>query len=298
MKDNLAILGKSALVGGLFGVLGAALAVLFAFTPMYANGSFTVILVLITMAIIGVVLWLTGIQQKLEDWAGMGAMLTFGALASVISQMTYATGKAKRSAAKGAVTPLNVLYLKVILPALAIAIIIALITNFTGIFDTAPLPGSKVLAPYPPGGVEVINQGMPYGVPGPFLPQGEPVGVDPLVFLWAFLICGVISALSQLIVMLTSMGMPTFFLISIITGAILTPFGVMRAIVTVAGGGFQVMVFDAGEAMMSTFYQLLHAGDPLPFVSVLVMLILLALFGMAGGWIKLAREKKSSKLKD
>ncbi|MCL1846938.1 MAG: hypothetical protein FWF91_03115 [Coriobacteriia bacterium] len=291
MKDNLAALGKAALVGGLFGVVGAALAIAFAFTPIYAQGG-SVVFVLAAMGLIGVVLFLTGIQPKLEAWAGMGAMLNFGALAAIIAQMTYVTGKTKKSAIKGVVTPLKEIYLKVILIALAVGMAIGALAHFTELFYTGHL------APYNPGGVLVDKLGPPNGPllpPEGGSPQGTPIGINYLVFLWSFVVTALISAAAQLVVMLSGVRMPTFFLWSIILGAALTPFGIMKALVQIAGGGFQILIFDAGEAMVGTFYNILFRGDPLPFVMVMVTLIFLGLIGMIGGWIKLSMDKGKDK---
>jgi len=116
-----------------------------------------------------------------------------------------------------------------------------------------------------------------------------------MVFVWTFLIVGAISAVAQLVVELTGVSMPTFFLISIMIGAILTPLGVMRMLVTTAGGGFQHLIFDAGEAMMSTFFRLAHGGDPGPWLSVIGVITFLAVLGIGCGWLKAAMEKGKDK---
>jgi hypothetical protein len=121
-------------------------------------------------------------------------------------------------------------------------------------------------------------------------------GIDYIVFLWAFVLGAVISGLSQFIVMLTAIKLPNFFLISIILGSICVPLGVTKLLVQLMGGGFQILIFDAGEAMTSTFYAFLATtGLPapwMPITSVVCMLIVLGLVGMTSGWIKLALTKK------
>ena len=117
-----------------------------------------------------------------------------------------------------------------------------------------------------------------------------------MVFLWAFLLGAVISGLSQFVLMLTAVKLPTFFLISICLGAFCVPLGVTKLLVKLMGGGFQILIFDAGEAMMSTTYAFLAgSGGPepwMPITSVICMLLLLGVVGMSAAWIKLAQEKK------
>ena len=326
--ENLLTVIKAAIVGGIICAVGAFFAVIYSFTPLYAEGSYPVLLVLISFALIGAVLWLTGLQQKLEAFAGMGAMLHFGALVAVIAQMTYATGKVKKSALKGAATPLKQIYLKVIVIAFAFAAIVAVAVwavNFYPSFNSStpgtlwrdinyewfgikyPYNGGGIVfgavncAPYAPGGI-IVQAGslappnaVPPAQPGT-LPQGIVEGVDYMVFVWAFLLGALISGLSQAIVMITAIKLPTFFLISICLGAICVPLGVTKLLVQKMGGGFQVLIFDAGEAMMSTTYAFLAGtGGPVPWMpitSVICMLVLLGIIGMGSGWLKLAMEKK------
>ena len=326
--ENLMSILKAAVVGGIICMVGAFFAIIYSFTPLYAAGSYPVLLVLLSFALIGAVLWFTGLQQKLEEFAGMGAMLHFGALVAVIAQMTYATGKAKKSPIKGAATPLKEIYLKVIVIAFAFAAIVAVAVwavNFYPSFNKStpgtlwrdinyewfgkkyPYNGGGIVfgavncAPYPPGGV-LIQPGslappnaVPPAQPGT-LPQGIVAGVDYMVFLWAFGLGALISAVSQAIVMITAIKLPTFFLISICLGALGIPLGVTKLLVQKMGGGFQILIFDAGEAMTSTTYAFLAGtGGPepwMPITSVVCMLILLGVIGIGAGWTKLAMEKK------
>ena len=122
--ENLISILKAAVVGGIICMVGAFFAIIYSFTPLYEAGSYPVLLVLITFALIGAVLWYSGLQEKLEEFAGMGAMLHFGALVAVIAQMTFISGKAKKNSLRGAGTPLKVIYLKVILIAFIFAAIV------------------------------------------------------------------------------------------------------------------------------------------------------------------------------
>jgi hypothetical protein len=272
-----AILG-ALIVGGILGVLGEALVVAWSFTPLYGMG-FSTVAVLASIGVIGVILFDLGLWDKIEKIGGMGSVLPFCGLAAALAGTTFGTAMATGSKAKGAAKTFVEMIVKIVLFGTAINIVIAVIVFLTGF-------GAANYAPYAPGGVMVENVGPPNGTAaGP--PMGVPVAVDPMAFVWAFVFAGVISAVLQLILMLTKIPMPAYLVTLFSLGGVLAPFGVMKAAVATSGGGFQVQVFDAGEAIVSTFSAFL-SGNFTPFISVLCLFAFLYAVGVLGGFIRLA----------
>jgi hypothetical protein len=274
-------IGGAFIVGAVLVTIGQAFMVLLSHTPLYAAG-FSTIVLLVCMGLLGSVLFLADIYPKLESFGGMGAVLPFSGLASAVAGMTFGIGKEAGGPGKGAIVALIELGCKVVLLGTAICLALGAIYYFSDF-------GTVFTAPYAPGGVMVEHVGPPNGAEaGP--PNGVPVGVDPLAFMWAFLIGGALCAIAQLLLMLTKLPVGVFLVILFAIGAILTPFGVMKWLVILGGAGCQVLILDAGEAVVSTFVALL-SGNPLPFISVLCLFVILFAMGIITGFIKTAMTK-------
>ncbi|MCL2889505.1 MAG: SpoVA/SpoVAEb family sporulation membrane protein, partial [Eggerthellaceae bacterium] len=225
--------------------------------------------VLGTLGVIGVILFLCDIYPKLEKVGGMGAVLPFCGLSAAVAGATFGAGKAAGSMKKGAVVALVELLCKVVLFGTLLCCLVSVVVYFTGF-------GAGYTAPYAPGGIEP--------------------SINILTFLWSFITVGVIAVITQVILMLTKIPMGIYLVCLLFLGAFLTPFGVMQAAVDFAGGGFIVLIMDAGEAIMNTFFALL-SGNPMPFIYVLCLFVFLFVIGIGGGWIKMAMDKAKGKAK-
>ena len=267
--------GMAALVGGIIGVIGHTLVVLFAFTPLYTQG-LSIFLVLGTLGIIGAILFITGTYPKLEAIGGMGAMLPFCGLSAAVAGATMGAGKATGSLFKGAMTAIIELLVKIVLLGTAICCVISVVMLLTGF-------GVQYTVPYAPGGVVVdLVEGGP--------PMGIPVDFDPLYFLWSFLCVGALAGICQFILMITKVSVPVFFVAAFVLSGLLTPFGVIQALVKLTGGGFMVLLLGAGEAIVNTFFALL-SGMPMPFLLVLCLFAFLFIIGITAGAIRMSMTK-------
>lgn len=279
-------IGGSFAVGGIFGIICQLLVMAYSMTPLYAAG-FSTIAVLVTMGLIGGVLFAVGLYPKIEGIGGMGAILPFCGLAAALSGMFYGVKKETGSSGIAAKTIFIDLILKVVLLATALSVCVALLVHFTGF-------GSINTVSYAPGGLVVTNVGAPLGAEqGP--PNGVPVDIAPMSLIWAFLIAGVLCAVCQAVIMATKTPLPIFLVALFTLGALLCPLGIDKVFVTLAGGGFQVLIIDAGEAVVSTFCALLQGGTPgpMPFLSVLCLFASLYVIGIACGSIRAALDEKN-----
>ncbi|MCL2883483.1 MAG: hypothetical protein FWF30_03330, partial [Coriobacteriia bacterium] len=274
-------LGGAALIGGLFGLLGEALLMVYASTPLYGHG-LAIVFVLGTLGVIGTGLFIGGIYPKLEKFGGMGAVMPFAGICAAFAYMTLSVGKATGSAIKGAFKVFIELFLGVVILSMVICCILSLIAYFTDF-------GSVFTAPYAPAGIVVDQVGPPNGTAaGP--PMGIPVSVDALALIWAFITAAVVTSIAQLVLMITKLSMPVYLVIIIVFAAILTPYGVMKGLAVFGGAGSQVLTIGAGEAVFNTFTALLH-GNPLPFVEVIGLFVFLYIVGVGGGLVKYAMTK-------
>lgn len=280
--DTVKQLGWSFLVGGLIALVAEVILVLVCLTPLYEMGFHTVASLLL-LGIMGGILFVVGVYPKLEEKAGIGAIMPISGLMSAVSGMFCGAFKETGSKRKAAFAVLINLMGKVVLLAIVISAVIGSIYYFTGVLG--PLG-----APYAPGGITVDMIGPPNGTAdGP--PNGIPTGVDYIGFIWAFVVGGIIGAVFQAVFMLSRLSVPTFLVVAFTLGAVLVPTGCMKTLVELSGAGTIMYIFDCGEAVVSTFSALLE-GNVIPFFSIVGMFVLIYLFGLGFGLIKLSRETK------
>jgi hypothetical protein len=267
--------GGAFLVGGLIGLIGEALIMLIYNSPIYETGVQMPVL-LILLGLIGSSIFLMGnLWPRLEKFGGLGLILPFLGLAGSVSGMTFGIGMEKRSAGKGALAVLLNIAVKNILICMIFGMAVGTLVHFTGF-------GAQNLAPYPPGGI-LVDQPNPYVL--------IPVGIDPLAFIWSFLFGGFLCALAQAIMMIFKLSMPAMMILVTCLGVILTPLGIMRVIGGIGGGGIMIMIIAAGEAFVTTFNLLLQ-GQPMPFISTVVMFIIIFAIGITFGAIKMSLVKR------
>jgi hypothetical protein len=278
-------MGGAFLVGGLLCLLCEIILVIFSNTPLYAAG-FSALVSLLVMGVIGSILFIAGIYPKLEKFGGMGAVLPFSGLAAAVAGITVGVGKATGSVGKGAITAFIEIMTKVIWLGIAISMVIGAIYHFTGLEGT-------FTTPYAPAGVAVEMVGPPNGTAeGP--PNGVPAGVDFMGFVWAFVIGGVLCALFQAVQMLTKIPPPIYLMVLLVLGALLTATGAMKFLVGLSGAGTLLLIFDAGEGTVATFSALL-AGvpGPVPFISFILLFVILWVLGVIAGAIRLSMDKRA-----
>lgn len=266
------------LVAGVLCLVGEAILVAVCFTPLYEMGFHSVVALLV-FGIFGGILFLVGIYPKLEEKAGIGAIMPLSGLMASVAGMFCGMAEETGSKSKAARGVLIELMGKVILLSIVIASIVSAVYYFSGLLG--PLG-----APYAPGGIEADLIGPPNGTAdGP--PTGVPVSVDPLGFVWAFVIGGAIGAFFQLLFMLSKLPVPRFLVLSFSLGALLVPTGIMKALVQLSGAGTMVHIFDCGEAVVSTFSALL-GGNIIPFLSIIALFAIVYLVGICFGLAKLS----------
>lgn len=115
-----------------------------------------------------------------------------------------------------------------------------------------------------------------------------------LGFVFAFLVCGVLSALFQAFMMLTKLKPPRVLVIGFVLGALFVPLGLMSQLEALGGAGMSITVMGAGGATCATMLDLL-AGNATPFVTVMLVFVSLAVIGIIAGIIRSIATKNQNK---
>lgn len=249
---------RALLVGGLLGALGQLFLVILvlifgADSPIVGPGT------LILMGVFALITFPLGIYQKITEFGGFGAMLPFSGLAAAIAD-GYDTTKHETGSVGKAIKAGIMVFLTVIGTGLIVAVIVSIITFFVGGINLAA---------------------------GLVLPEFG----TALSFVFAFLVCGILSAIFHAIMMIFKLKPPVVLIIGFSIGALLVPFGLLDPLVGLGGAGMSITVMAAGGASCGGLIGLL-AGDAVPLVTVLSVFIGLAVIGLIAGAITNSRRPK------
>ena len=102
-------------------------------------------------------------------------------------------------------------------------------------------------------------------------------------FLFAFIGCGVLCAIFQLIVSVSHWNPQHVLIGSIALGAILMPFGVTDALEAFGGAGVIATFFDAGAAFAGTLCAGFMAGNWVSFAIIFCVVVLQIPLGIFAG---------------
>jgi hypothetical protein len=113
-----------------------------------------------------------------------------------------------------------------------------------------------------------------------------------MTYINAFLLGGILCALFQIFMMFTKLDPPRILILGVAMGALLTPFGMMDALVQWGGAGLVIMVMGAGQALVGSTMALL-TGNPIPMAIILSIFVFLTLVGLVAGYFHSMAFKKS-----
>ncbi len=290
-------LGGAFLVGGIFGLLGQGLAMIYWQVP-FLEGNQTIAL-LLTMGVLGGVLFATGAWDKIEKIGEMGATLPFVGLGATMSGITFGTKMKTGSLARGVWVAFKEIMLKVVGATMIILMIVSAAIFFLDGGSTHL--GADALAfaqeTGAPAAVPAYVSIMPNAA-GDLLTNMLTVhdpSLAPATLAFSFLGVGAFSALMQLAVMLTGVTVPTLFSILIVAGGLLTIPGCMSPVLDTLGGGAQVVIMDFGQATVQLFCFALAGGvpGPMPFIMVIALLLALDVIGALGAIARAALLSKN-----
>ena len=242
------------LFGGLFSVAGQLF--IFAWSAVLGQGDALVNpLTMVTMGVLGLILFVTGISPKLEKYTTMGVTIPISGMVIAIGGVTLGTkletGSAGAAAKAGAGLPLRVLG--------------------TGALVSVILSAVLWFATH--GSLEMTFEAAAFG---------------PLAdVLLAFVVGGVIALVAEAILLATKAPVPVLLIAFIIVGALMAAFNLDGAPI-MNNGGFIVSLFAAGQAAYETFAVLLMGITPIPFVTVLCVYLSVTVLGIVAGLVRSA----------
>lgn len=118
-----------------------------------------------------------------------------------------------------------------------------------------------------------------------------------LSLVFAFLVCGVLSAIFHAIMMIFKLKPPVVLIIGFSLGALLValapvlPFDIFAWLESVGGAGMSITVMAAGGASCGNL-MLFFAGNAIPLITVLCVFVSLAILGLIAGAIGNRRRDK------
>ena len=256
-------LGGAFVVGGLIAVV--AQCIMMGVAMFAPEPGLVAPISLVFLGIIGMVLVLTGNYQKLNEVGGFGAGIMFcGLVDAVAGVFLGATMEAKgnkgagyKAAAKFSVGILGSLVL--------VGVVLGLLLAHT--------PG--VLQAMDMEAANAKNPGM-------------------LVFLWAFLMGGLISIEGQLLLEFTPMPLPAVILANAALGMALAIFGVSSMLEVVTGAGLAATVVDAGAGAVLGGAALALAGTPIRVIVLVAVMVIVVCMGLICGNV-LAKRAQAGK---
>lgn len=245
-------LGFAFLIGGLFGVVGQLF--IFGWTAALGAGNALVNpLTMVTMGVLGLVLFVAGIAPKLEELTTMGVTIPISGMVIAIGGVTFGTKMKTENAAAGAKAGAG-LPLRVLGTGAAISVVLSAVLFFAT-----------------HGSLELPSDGSSLG----------PLGDVAL----SFVLGGAIALVCEAILAATKVPVPVLLIIFIVVGALMAAFN-LDGLPFMNNGGFIVSLFAAGQAAYETFQVLLMGITPVPFMTVLCVYLSVTVLGLVAGLAK------------
>ncbi|HAM16788.1 MAG TPA: hypothetical protein DCP91_13245 [Eggerthellaceae bacterium] len=245
-------IGYAFVIGGAFGVVGQLF--IFGWTAVLGTGNALVNpLTMVTMGVLGLVMFLTGIAPKLEERTTMGVTIPISGMVVAIGGVTFGTRMETQSASAGAKAGAG-LPLRVLGTGALISVVLSAILFFAT-----------------HGALEIPADGSSMG---------------PLLdIVLSFVVGGIIAAVAEAVLLATKAPVPVLLIIFIVVGAFMAAFN-LDGLPFMNNGGFIVSLFAAGQAAYETFQVLLMGITPVPFITVLCVYLSVTVLGIVAGLLK------------
>ena len=236
-------------IGGAFSVVGQLF--IFGWTAILGAGNALINpLTMVTMGVLGLVLFLTGIAPKLENLTTMGVTIPISGMVIAIGGVTAGV-KAKTNSASAAAKAGAGLPLRVLGTGALVSVILSAVLFFTT-----------------HGSLEIAFDAAPMGA------------LADVVL--AFVVGGAIALIAEAVLLATKAPIPVLLIAFIIVGALMAAFN-LDAAPFMNNGGFIVSLFAAGQAAYETFQVLLMGITPVPFITVLCVYLSVTVLGIIAG---------------
>lgn len=246
---------RAFIAGGVMGIITHALLFLWA-AVLGAESTFVGPATLVSLGVLTLITYPSGLFNKIQDWGGWGIMLTFSGLAGAVAGCFQGVKAHTESAGKAVLEAFKLVFGIVLTGAIAFIIL----------------------------DVVVVFGHLDFGT-GAALAAMTPALSLPVAFLMAFVAGGVLAGIFQVAAMATKATPPTLLKIGFAIGGCCIPFGIIDWLEAIGGGGVTAMVIDAGGALSGTLIALLTTGVPVPMIMVVCIFVSLVVIGCITGAI-------------
>lgn len=249
-------LGGAFVVGGLIAVFTQV--IMLALSNVLPVADLVPPVSLIILGLVGVVLVLCGAYAKLNEIGGFGAGIMFcglvDAVAGVFMGGAMEDGGNPASGTKAAI--------KFAVAILGTIVVVGAILGLVLSHSAGVLKSMEPVA----------------GNPG------------PMVFLYAFLMGGLISIVGQALLQFTPLPLPAVILLHAAAGMVMALTGVATQLEVLTGAGLCATVVDAGAGAVLGGATISLAGTPMRLVILVVVMALVVIMGIICGNVLLKRE--------
>jgi hypothetical protein len=261
------------LTGACLALIGQLVGALWAFLIIPTGNPTLISLVgpftLVSMGIVGGILFLPRIYDRIEQFGGFGAVVSFAGFCVAIA---HATEEAKRSTGNtGAAIKAGVMVLLTVIGVGSVGCFL---------IGGAAFLANTVLAPITTAadGLAVAQTAVTPLAPG-----------SAQMLIGSVLVGALITGLFQAFLLYTDLPVPKVLVLAMFVGGLLTAPGVITSLSTLGGAGVDIMVVGAGSAVTATSMALL-AGAPLPLLTVLCVFVALTVLGCVWGLIRAGKR--------
>lgn len=253
---------KAFFAGGVMGIITQILLLIWV-AILGPESAFSGPLTLVSLGLLTLITYPSGLFYKVQDWSGWGIMLTFSGLAGAVAGLFQNVKAGTGSAGKAMVEAFKLVFGIVIIGAIPFIVLDCIFVLCHADLGIAAAIAASV-----------------------------PELSLPAVFGMAFVVGGILAAIFQFVAMTTKATPPTLLKIGFAIGGCVAPFGILAWLEAIGGGGAMAMVVDAGGALSGTFMALLGTGDPMPILMVIGIFVALVLIGCLTGAISKKQPPK------
>lgn len=256
-KSAGARLGGAFVVGGLIAVFAQIIMLIMSNVLPVADLVPPVSLVI--LGIVGVVLVLTGVYPKLNEIGGFGAGIMFCGLVDAVAGVYM--GGAMENGGK---------------PAEGVK---AAIKFAVAILGTLVVVGAIL--------------GLLFARSAGVLACMTPTAADPgpIIFLYAFLMGGLISIIGEALLTFTPLPLPAVILGNAVAGMVMALVGIASNLEVITGAGLCATVVDAGAGAVLGGATIVLAGTPMRLLILVLVMVLVVCMGIFCGSTLLKRAK-------
>lgn len=247
--------GGAFVVGGLIAVV--AQAIMMVLRMVLPVKDLVAPAMLLVLGVIGIVLVLNGTYQKLNEVGGFGAGIMFCGLVDAVSGVFMGGAMEAGGNASAGVKAA----IKFALSVLGTIVVVGLVLGLT-------LSGTP-------------------GVQASLAPVTDDPGM--MVFLYAFLMGGAISIIGQALLEFTPIPLPAIILLNAAAGMAMAALGVSTQLEVLTGGGLCATVVDAGAGAVIGGALISLAGNPIPAITLVMVMVIVVIMGICTGKVLLKR---------